>query len=241
MAEFDPDAFLKKYGDLSTDPPAYPYEAWDKFGTGVGRGFAGTAAAVLPYLPTSPIMPKEYDPLKGMREYGEGGATEGPEAAGKIAGEIAPTLLVPETGIGSLAARGLLRGGMVAAPRVALGAGRVAEAGAQGAVGGIMAPGQDKTSNAATGAAAGGAVGAGEEVVRMIPPKYRWLLSLVPGAVAVEILHRMGAISAWTSYPAVAGLGSGLGALAASAAGRIPKATVGATAARIRQDSTDGR
>src|SRR5215471_14420337 len=121
MAEFDPDEFLKKYGDLSTDPAPYPYEYWDKFGTGVGRGFASDISNVAPYLPgpsmaagvAGPISRRLGfgdipDPAAPLREYSEGGATEGPEAAGKIAGEIAPTLLIPETGLGRLAAFGLL-------------------------------------------------------------------------------------------------------------------------------------
>jgi len=263
MAEFDPDEFLRKYGDLSTEPAPYPYEAWDKFGSGVGRGFTNFATETAPYLPfggqnfraaeaverAEADLEYHYhgqpyrgvpDPIGMAERYGQGGETQGPEAAGKFVGEIAPTLLMPETGLGALATQELLRGGMVAAPRTALVLGRTVETGAQGAISGATTPGRDKAENITTGAAAGGALGASQEVARIIPPKYKWLLSLVPGAVAVEILHRMGVITAWPSYPAAMGLGSSLGALAAGVVGKVPPATAGSIAAHIRGND-DGR
>jgi hypothetical protein len=209
-------------------------DSYQKFGTGVGRGLTAAATTVAPYLPGSNYeMARAVgkaqsrrgipDPIGSMEAFGQGGAAEGPERWGKVAGEIAPTLLAPE-----LLELGAVRGSMLG-----------------GGLGGVMTPAPTPTArsqNAAAGTTAGAAVGGVRTAINAIPPRYRWLLSLVPAATAVEILRRLG-VHSWAAEIPAFGLGGGLGALAGRATSKVPAATAGSVGAHVRQleDDSDGR
>jgi hypothetical protein len=244
MAEFDPDAFIKKYGDDQDQPSEKPVTGSPIAQTvvGAGRGFVkgleeATDAA-------ASYRPGSYTYAHGVPKIPP--SQSGAEAVGRFGGNIAPSLLIGPTGIGAaaegLAARGLFRGGIAGLPN-ALRAGRLAKAGTEGALGGATAPRDEDSHNIAVGAAAGTGLQVTKELIAATPPRYRVLFSLLPGALAVEVLHKMGMLNAWTSYPVVAGIGAGLGEMAARALTRVPAAAAGNVSARIRpaQDENDGR
>jgi hypothetical protein len=266
---------LHGFLDFSKTPePGSFMETWDKFGTGIGRGLAGIAGRVGPYLdPTDPGglrrdimakagMGKPGDPgylrtpesliFKPLREYSEGGEKQGPEAAGKTAGEIGATLPASvELGASRLGANALARWAMrsglsPASLQRLFTAGKVAGAGVEGAVGGavggLMQPG-DSDQNATTGAATASALGISGEVFRQLPWHYRMALAAIPGLAAIYAAHKADVPGGYWRDAVAMGLGTSLGDLAYRSGRTLPSSTIGAAGARVRQggDDDDGR
>jgi hypothetical protein len=217
-------------------------EGWNKFGTGVGRGFAGVAGAAADlgeavnpsfgiYAGQLRKHPEIYDPRAELKKYSEGGPPEGPEWWGKMAGGIAPTLLTPELGVARM---------LPGAPAV-IGTGL--EGLAQGAIGGAMTPG-DREQNAKTGAMAGGgtalALGGVEAALNAIPPRWRWLAHSVAAGAAAEGIGHLAGLPNWLRGTMWWGLyRARLADLAQQMAGkasRLNMAPVGSIAAHATQE-----
>jgi hypothetical protein len=221
-------------------------EGAGKFVSGVGRGLSGTLGAVAPYLPgpsaaagiAGPVAKRLGvgdipDPAAPLREYGEGGAREGPEAWGKFAGEMAPTFVVPELGFA--------RGAMTGLGRLA---GAASEAGMLGTAGAVMTPGataHDVGVGATTSVAAKGVTSGIEHTLAAVPPRYRWYLNMAAAGAATAALHEMGVPSGWWSAPLWWGLyRSRLTDLAqrwAGRASRLPSAPIGSVGARVSESA----
>jgi hypothetical protein len=216
-----------------------------RFIRGAARGVTGVARSVAPVLNPAlaaqdifpaPAKDKLKIPTDPAKSFAQGGAKEGPEAWGKLGGEIGSTFIAPEFGLEAAAVRGA-----AAIPRL-YGASRIAGATAEGAVGGTLggatAPDSD-VGGTATGAVTGAGLRGGGTALSLLPWRVRQGLNALAAAAATHGVGQLG-LPSWAHLPVWWSLyRSHLADLAARWASRTPAAATGSAAAHVRESMDD--
>lgn len=184
--EEDPDKGKKPWeeepqgvGDPSEAPTPGGIAALGRFARGAvhGVGDLSIPQGVDPFGPF--VEPPPYTPKDRI------------ESLGRSFGQVTPAFAIPELGFEGLATRALPN-----YPRMAQFLGKTAQGVTGGAIGGAMLPEGEKLKNTATGAEAGGAMGAGAGVYMALPPGLRRLANAAAGAAAAEGVKSLG-ITDW--------------------------------------------
>lgn len=176
------DMIRKKFPNMDFSPPDPSYLA------GAGRAVRGFASGVETTIDKLAPRFLQHDPkLTEKVLAGRTPPKDDIEGAANLAGEIAPSVLIPETGASATVGRAI----SLAYPRLATLAGAAAEGGVQGGLGGLMMSG-DRSRNAdvgtATGAALRGGGAAAQIALDAIPSKYKNLAAaLAAGAAATKM------------------------------------------------------
>lgn len=191
--EEDPDKGKKPWEEEPAAPPEPPdpggLAAVGRFGRGAMTGVESTVAGIGQSLPWFLQGPNQDLARKVLSDRPP--PKDRIESAGQAVGETLPAFAIPEFGFEGLAARALPN-----APRIAQFLGKTAQGVAGGALGGAMLPEGGKLKNTATGAEAGGAMGAGAGVYMALPPGLRRLANAAAGAAAAEGVKSLG-ITDW--------------------------------------------
>lgn len=196
MAEFDPDAFIKKGESFDPDkfisgkkdsndsaalgPPLDPIEQGVR---GLATGVETAVDTAAGYIPGSRAHrdPKLVQETLAKRPP----PSSGIEKAGVFGGEMLPSFMIPYTGLGKVAARAVGLG----MPRVATMVGAATEGGVQGGLGGLTIPG-DRSRNAdigtGTGAALRGGGAAAQIAIDAIPPRLKNTLAALAAVAAAS-------------------------------------------------------
>lgn len=194
--EEDPDKDKKPWeedlggvGDPSEAPTPGGIAAAGRFARGAMTGAESTVAGIGQSLPWFLQGPNQDLAKKVLADRPP--PKDRIESWGQSVGETLPAFAIPELGLEGLAARSLPN-----YPRIAGFLGKTAQGVTGGAIGGAVLPEGEKLKNTATGAEAGGAIGAAAGAYMALPPGLRRIANGIAAAAAMKGVKDLG-ITDW--------------------------------------------